>query len=197
MLHSDVSRFILVNAEGKRFIREDERRDVLRDAVLALPERYAYSIVDDEGFRSYNILMRRNAVIGVETGDAWRGDTPEDLARAMGLSPDALRRTIDDYNEGVRRRRDAFGKASAELLHEIRKPPFWACYAGMTIHYTMGGLATNAEAEVLSKSGDPLPGLYAAGEATGGVHGVNRMGANGINDAVVFGRIAGRNAAHA
>lgn len=197
VLHSDVSRFILVNAEGKRFIREDERRDVLRDAVLALPERYAYSIVDDEGFRSYNILMRRNAVIGVETGDAWRADTPEELARAMGLPPETLRKTIDDYNEGVRRKRDAFGKSSAELLHEIRKPPFWACFAGMTIHYTMGGLATDAKAQVLSDSGEPLPGLFAAGEATGGVHGINRMGANGINDAVVFGRIAGRNAARA
>lgn len=197
VLHSDVSRFILVNSEGRRFIREDERRDVLRDAVLALPERYAYSIVDDEGFRSYNILMRRNAVIGVETGDAWRGDTPEELARAMGLPPETLRKTIDDYNEGVRRKRDAFGKSSAELLHEIRKPPFWACFAGMTIHYTMGGLATDAKAQVLSDSGEPLPGLFAAGEATGGVHGINRMGANGINDAVVFGRIAGRNAARA
>lgn len=195
VLHSDVSRFILVNSEGKRFIREDERRDVLRDAVLALPERYAYSIVDDEGFRSYNILMRRNAVVGVETGDAWRGETPEDLARAMGLPPEVLRQTIDDYNEGVRNRRDAFGKSSAELLHEIRKPPFWACFAGMTVHYTMGGLATNVKAEVLDISGEPIPGLFAAGEATGGVHGINRMGANGINDAVVFGRIAGRNAA--
>lgn len=195
VLHSDVSRFILVNSQGRRFIREDGRRDVLRDAVLALPERYAYSIVDDEGFRSYNIVMRRNAVVGVETGDAWRGDTPEELARAMGLPPEALRKTIDDYNEGVRRKRDAFGKSSAELLHEIRKPPFWACFAGMTIHYTMGGLATDAKAQVLSDSGEPLPGLFAAGEATGGVHGINRMGANGINDAVVFGRIAGRNAA--
>lgn len=195
VLHSDVSRFILVNSQGRRFIREDGRRDVLRDAVLALPERYAYSIVDDEGFRSYNIVMRRNAVVGVETGDAWRGDTPEELARAMGLPPEALRKTIDDYNEGVRRKRDAFGKSSAELLHEIRKPPFWACFAGMTIHYTMGGLATDAKAQVLSNSGEPLPGLFAAGEATGGVHGINRMGANGINDAVVFGRIAGRNAA--
>ena len=197
VLHSDVSRFILVNSQGRRFIREDGRRDVLRDAVLALPERYAYSIVDDEGFRSYNIVMRRNAVVGVETGDAWRGDTPEELARAMGLPPEALRKTIDDYNEGVRRKRDAFGKSSAELLHEIRKPPFWACFAGMTIHYTMGGLATDAKAQVLSESGEPVPGLFAAGEATGGVHGINRMGANGINDAVVFGRIAGRNAARA
>lgn len=195
VLHSDVSRFILVNSQGRRFIREDGRRDVLRDAVLALPERYAYSIVDDEGFRSYNIVMRRNAVVGVETDDAWRGDTPEELARAMGLPPEALRKTIDDYNEGVRRKRDAFGKSSAELLHEIRKPPFWACFAGMTIHYTMGGLATDAKAQVLSESGEPVPGLFAAGEATGGVHGINRMGANGINDAVVFGRIAGRNAA--
>ncbi len=197
VLHSDVSRFILVNSQGRRFIREDGRRDVLRDAVLALPERYAYSIVDDEGFRSYNILMRRNAVVGVETGDAWRADTPEELARAMGLPPETLRKTIDDYNEGVRRKRDAFGKSSAELLHEIRKPPFWACFAGMTIHYTMGGLATDAKTQVLSDSGEPLPGLFAAGEATGGVHGINRMGANGINDAVVFGRIAGRNAARA
>lgn len=197
VLHSDVSRFILVNSQGRRFIREDGRRDVLRDAVLALPERYAYSIVDDEGFRSYNIVMRRNAVVGVETGDAWRGDTPEELARAMGLPPEALRKTIDDYNEGVRRKRDAFGKSSAELLHEIRKPPFWACFAGMTIHYTMGGLATDAKAQVLSESGEPVPRLFAAGEATGGVHGINRMGANGINDAVVFGRIAGRNAARA
>ena len=113
----------------------------------------------------------------------------------MGLPPETLRKTIDDYNEGVRNQRDAFGKSSAELLHEIRKPPFWACFAGMTIHYTMGGLATNSEAEVLADSGDVIPGLFAAGEATGGVHGINRMGANGINDAVVFGRIAGRNAA--
>lgn len=72
-LHNDVSRFIFVDGRGRRFIREDERRDVLRDAVLALPEGFAYTIVDDAGLRSYNILVQKEAVIGIETGDAWRG----------------------------------------------------------------------------------------------------------------------------
>lgn len=193
-LHNDVSRFIFIDRRGKRFIREDERRDVLRDAVLALPERYAYSLIDDDGLRSYNIVFQKEAVIGVETGDAWR-DTLGELAQAMGLEPETLEKTVEDYNRGVRAGKDAFGKSPAELRHEIRKPPFWACYAGMTTHYTMGGIRINEEAQVLDASGSPIPGLYAAGESTSGVHGINRMGANGINDAVVFGRIAGHAAA--
>ncbi|MDO5532379.1 flavocytochrome c [Sutterella sp.] len=194
-LHNDVSRFILVNAQGKRFIREDGRRDVLRDAVLALPERYAYSIVDDEGLRSYNIVFQKETVIGIETGDAWRGDSIAELATAMGLPPEALERTVERYNEGVRQGHDEVDKAPAVLRYELKTPPFWACYVGMTVHYTMGGMRISPRAEVLRADGSPIPGLYAAGEATGGVHGVNRMGANGINDAVVFGRIAGTSAA--
>ena len=65
----------------------------------------------------------------------------------------------------------------------------------MTVHYTMGGVRISPTAEVLNTRGDPIPGLWAAGEVTGGIHGVNRMGANGVNDALVFGRIAGQNAA--
>lgn len=194
-LHNDVSRFIFVDQQGRRFIREDGRRDVLRDAVLGLPGSIAYSIVDDMGLRSYDILMQKEAVLGVETGDAWRADSVEELALAMGLDPAVLRRTVDTYNEGVRSGRDPFGKAPSELRHEIKTPPFWGCYAAMTVHYTMGGVRISPTAEVLNTRGDPIPGLWAAGEVTGGIHGVNRMGANGVNDALVFGRIAGQNAA--
>ncbi len=194
-LHNDVSRFIFVNGRGRRFIREDERRDVLRDAVLALPEGFAYTIVDDAGMRSYNILVQKEAVIGIETGDAWRGATVEKLAEAMGLPGAALRASVECYNLGVRLKRDEFGKAPAELIHEIITPPFWGCYAGMTIHYTMGGIRIDERARALDAAGRPIPKLFAAGEAAGGVHGANRMGANGINDAVVFGRLAGRGAA--
>lgn len=194
-LHNDVSRFIFVDQTGRRFIREDERRDVLRDAVLALPNRYAYTIIDDAGLRSYNIIFQKEAVVGIETGDAWRGNTVAELARVMGLPPKALEQTVSEYNEAVDRKIDSFGKSPAELSHRLIEPPFWGCYAGMTVHYTMGGVRIDEKARVLSADGRPIPGLYAAGEATGGVHGVNRMGANGINDAVVFGRIAGRNAA--
>lgn len=194
-LHNDVDRFILVNHQGKRFIREDERRDVLRDAVLALPERYAYSLVDDDGLRCYNIVFQKEAVIGIETGDAWRGDSIGELARAMGLNAQNLEQTIAAYNAGVRVGHDTFGKAPNELKHEIRQPPFWACYAGMTIHYTMGGVRITPQAQVVDAQNRGIPGLFAAGEATGGIHGINRMGANGINDAIVFGRLAGFGAA--
>lgn len=195
VLHSDVSRFIFVDKRGKRFVREDERRDVLRDAVLALPEGYAYCIVDNDGLKSYNVVMQKNTVIGVETGDAWRGNTIEDLARAMGLPEKALRETVDRYNASVSNGRDEFGKSPTELTHPLVKPPFWACFAGMTIHYTMGGIRINEKAEVITAQNQPISGLYAAGESTGGVHGINRMGANGINDAIVFGRMAGQEAA--
>ena len=139
--------------------------------------------------------MQKNTVIGVETGDAWRGNTIEDLARAMGLPEKALRETVDRYNASVSNGRDEFGKSPTELTHPLVKPPFWACFAGMTIHYTMGGIRINEKAEVITAQNQPISGLYAAGESTGGVHGINRMGANGINDAIVFGRMAGQEAA--
>ena len=62
------------------------------------------------------------------------------------------------------------------------------------IHHTVGGLKINADAEVLDTQGNVIPGLYAAGDTTGGVHGGNRIGGNAVCDFVVFGRIAGNNA---
>lgn len=196
-LHNDVSRFIFVDHEGRRFVREDERRDVLRDKVLALPDKTAFSIVDDEGLRSYDILVQKETVLGIETGDAWRGDTVEELANAMRLPPKTLQETVEAYNRSVRSKIDPLGKNPRELRHEIKTPPFWGCYAAMTVHYTMGGVRISPKAQVLREDGTLIPGLWAAGEVTGGIHGVNRMGANGVNDALVFGRIAGLSAAEA
>lgn len=196
-LHNDVSRFIFVDHEGRRFVREDERRDVLRDKVLVLPDKTAFSIVDDEGLRSYDILVQKETVLGVETGDAWRGDTVEELANAMRLPPKTLQETVEAYNRSVRSKIDPLGKNPRELRHEIKTPPFWGCYAAMTVHYTMGGVRISPKAQVLREDGTLIPGLWAAGEVTGGIHGVNRMGANGVNDALVFGRIAGLSAAEA
>lgn len=194
-LHNDASRFILVNARGRRFIAEDERRDRLQEAVLALPEKYAWAVTDQESLDGYNIIFRREAVEGIETGDAWSADTLEELARQAGLPPDALAETVRNYNAAVRAGRDPLGKKPSELTKEILHPPYWACYAGMTVHYTMGGVAVSPNAEALRSDGTPLPGLFAAGAAAGGVHGRNRLGGSGLADAVVFGRIAGAGAA--
>ena len=65
----------------------------------------------------------------------------------------------------------------------------------MAVHYTSGGIRIDTEARVIRESGSPIPGLFAAGEVTGGIHGASRLGGSGLTDAVVFGRIAGRNAA--
>lgn len=192
-LHTDVSRFIMVDHDGRRFVREDGRRDDLRDAVLALPERYAYSIVDNRGLESHNILVQKETVIGVETGDAFRADTLEELARKIGVPAYALKESVATYNRAVSTKRDPFGRDPMNLIHEIKTPPFWACLAGMTIHTTMGGIAIDEHARVLDASGRPIPKLFAAGETTGGVHGANRLGAHGLPDALTFGRIAGKN----
>ena len=75
--------------------------------------------------------------------------------------------------------------------------PYYAEMRAPAVHHTMGGLRINTKAQVLDKSGNPIPGLWAAGEVTGGIHGKNRVGANAIPDALSFGRIAGIGAATA
>lgn len=193
--HNDVSAFILINHDGNRFIREDATREDLRDAVLALPQKYAFSIIDSQGFKKAGILVQKEAVLALEAGEAWRASTIRELAVKLQVSPDNLQRTIDTYNTGVQRKKDILGKYISKLTLELKEPPFWASYAGMTIHYTEGGLRINSQAQCLDANGIPIPGLYAAGAVTGGVHGKNRLGGNGITDAVVFGRTAGKSAA--
>ena len=76
---------------------------------------------------------------------------------------------------------------------KLEKGPYYAVKYRPHFHYTMGGVEINEKAQVLDKNGDIIPGLYAAGEVTGGVHGSNRLGGNATTDIIVFGRIAGQN----
>ena len=112
-------------------------------------------------------------------------------------SPEGLQKTVDRYNNVIIKNKEDpdFHKAPRNLTRKIEKGPFWACYTGMTVHHTMGGLNTNTKAQVLDCTGTPIPRLYAAGEITGGIHGTNRVGGNALLDCFVFGRIAGENVA--
>lgn len=182
--HNDISRFILINTDGKRFVKEDSRRDVLRDAVLSQSGRSCFVIVDREGFESYDLLMRRDAVRGIETGDAYKGSSLKELAEKLGVPPENLINSVEEYN------RLCTTTALGGQHHPIVKAPFWAAKSAMSIHYTMGGISINSSAECLNRQGKAIDGLYAAGECTGGVHGKNRIGANGICDALTFGMTA-------
>ena len=193
-LHTDQAWFILINQQGSRFVREDALRFDLQEAILDLPGRLAYTLVDDVGMRAQDILIQKETVLGVESGDAWRTESLSEMAQCFGVDGQSLIQTVAEYNLAVRTGRDKLGRLPMYMQHPIIKPPFWGCYAGLSVHTTMGGIVIDCEARCLDSQDRPIAHLFAAGETTAGVHGRNRLGGHGLPDAMVFGRIAGRNA---
>jgi flavocytochrome c len=118
-----------------------------------------------------------------------------DLAREYGMDSDGLNDTVRQYNKGVEAGSDAFNKPLRDDLKPIAQPPFYAARLWPKVHHTMGGLHINADAQVMHIDGYPIPGLYAAGEVAGGVHGGDRLGSCATLDCISFGRIAGQNVA--
>jgi fumarate reductase flavoprotein subunit len=102
--------------------------------------------------------------------------------------------TIETYNKAVETKNDAEFKRP-DLPRPIKNPKFYSIEVIPGVHYTMGGLKINPETQIIGKDGKPIPGFFAAGEVTGGVHGANRLGGNSISETITFGRIAGANAA--
>ena len=189
-----VKRFIFVNKAGKRFIAEDQRRDVLRDAFLAQPDPVSFVVIDQSGWDEMPGGPKLRCEASLKAGEAWKCDTIEELGKKMGVPVDAFRKTIEDYNRGVDEKKDALGR-NPRVMTKLARPPFYAGRASMAVHHTMGGIQINAKTQVFDKQGKVIPGLFAAGEVTGGVHGGNRLGGNAIADIMVNGRIAGTNAA--
>ena len=187
---------IYVNKNGKRFVEESGRRDVISNATIAQPGQIMYSIFDSEGgfYAGVKELPPAELENLTSKGYLFVGDTLEDLAKKAGIDPEGLKATVARYNELVAAGKDTdFEKDEVEL--PIGKAPFYCVPLSPTLHHTMGGLKINTEAQVLREDGSVIAGLYAAGEVTGGIHGSNRVGGNALTDGVVFGRIAGKNAA--
>mmetsp|Transcript_9910 Transcript_9910/g.32325 ORF Transcript_9910/g.32325 Transcript_9910/m.32325 type:complete len:208 (-) Transcript_9910:272-895(-) len=118
------------------------------------------------------------------------------LALFYGMDPTQLAATVDEYNVGVRRRDDAFGKPIRDDVEAIDEAPFYAARLWPKVHHTCGGVQIDDRARVINVDGSPIPGLYAAGEFVGGIHGADRLGSCATTDCLVFGRLAGRNAAN-
>ena len=181
---------ILVNQEGKRFTNDLATRDAVSAAELKQTGGYAY-IVFDQNLVDNN----KSAKEYIEKGMAVSGDTYEALAQAMGVDEAAFVETMNTWNAAVAAGEDAeFGRNNG-MDADLSTAPFYAIQIAPGIHHTMGGVKIDVRTEVISTGGAPIPGLYAAGEVTGGVHGGNRIGGNAVCDFVVFGRIAGANAA--
>ena len=179
---------ILVNAEGKRFIDEVGTRDVVSAAEIAQTGSYSWLIVDQA-------MLDASATIAgyVKKGLTKTGATYEELAAACEIDAANFAATMEAWNGYVEAKNDPdFGRVS--FTKPLNNAPYYAVKVTAGIHHTMGGLKINTETQVLTAEGTAIPGLYAAGEVTGGVHGANRLGGNAVCDFVVFGRIAGAEA---
>lgn len=179
---------ILVNTKGQRFINELQTRDVVSAAVLKQPTAHAFLLFDDKVRKSLKAIESY-----VKSGIVLEGKTPEELAQKIGAPADALKATLAAYKSGFEAKKDALGRADMESAND--QAPYYAIRITPAVHHTMGGVKINTKAEVINTKGKVIPGYFAAGEVTGGVHGGNRLGGNAQADIIVFGRIAGDGAA--
>lgn len=216
----DASQQIWIDGEGNRFVNEYAERDVLAKASLALDDGIFYIIYAGSGTNENGELTGATLEDGlfgttvqsmVDNGHVWYGSTLAELVEnsktsAGGANPsfteDALRATIEKYNSYVAAQKDDdFGKevlAGAIDIDAIEADDtkgFVISPRKASIHHTMGGVEINTNAEVLDTDGNVIPGLWAAGEVTGGIHAGNRLGGNAVADIFTYGHIAGSSAA--
>ena len=181
---------ILVNANGERFIDEVGTRDVVSAAEIAQPGSYSWLIVDQAMADASSVIQGY-----IKKGYTKTGATYEELAKELDVDPATFANTMETWNSYVEAKNDPdFGRTS--FANPLNNGPYYAIKVTAGVHHTMGGVTINSATEVLKEDGTVIPGLFAAGEVTGGVHGANRLGGTAVADFVVFGRIAGESAAN-
>ena len=181
---------ILVNANGERFIDEVGTRDVVSAAEIAQPGSYSWLIVDQAMADASSVIQGY-----IKKGYTKTGATYEELAKELDVDPATFANTMETWNGYVEAKNDPdFGRTS--FANPLNNGPYYAIKVTAGVHHTMGGVTINSATEVLKEDSTVIPGLFAAGEVTGGVHGANRLGGTAVADFVVFGRIAGESAAN-
>ena len=184
-----------VNRDGLRFVDETGRRDEISYGILKQPGQVAFSIYDQRTIEEKKVEEKK-IESAIAHGYAFKADTLEDLARQAGIDWKNFEKTMKAYNEAsVSQNTKSLPVPKILIGNPVVKAPFYAVPITTTIHHTMGGLRINEKTQVLDKNGNVIPGLYAAGEITGGIHGGNRLGRNALTDLLVFGHIAGQEVA--
>jgi len=182
---------ILVSQAGHRFYNEMETRDKVSAEIIALPEKSAWIIFDDQ-VRAAN----KAADEYIAKGFVISAPTPHELAVKLNMDQETLQTTLGRYNTFVAQQKDEdFGRTTA-LRHPLNQGPYYAIRIAPGVHHTMGGVTINTDTAVLDAQKQPIHGAWAAGEVVGGIHGANRIGGNAVADIIIFGILAGRNAAN-
>ena len=183
---------IMVNPKtGGRFVNELADRKIRSDAILrvGLP---CIGIADQEGLRASGHPIERCLRKGVVK----KFDRIHEIADDYKIPIQPLKNTIAQFNANFGQRCDKdFNKPILAKAQPLNHPPYYCIRLWPKVHHTMGGILINSNAQVIDLSLQPMRGFYAAGEVAGGIHGACRLGSCAIIDCLVFGRIAGRQAA--
>lgn len=186
---------ILINQEGKRFVEELERRDVISMAIKNQTGNAAYQFCDEAQVKlsgvaehhadEMNYLFNNKLLV--------KADTIKEAADFFGIDAAELEKTVEKYNQYAKDGKDLEFNKRGKLTPFEAKGPFYIMKAVPAVHHTMGGIKIDENARVINTKGEIIKGLYGAGEVTGDIHGTNRLGSDAIADITVFGRIAGQN----
>jgi fumarate reductase flavoprotein subunit len=197
---------VIVNKDGKRFIDESSSYKDIGKAALDQPDSMGYQIFDhklyETGLKKAKGMRPEKAMFGLDETRIKllvKGDTIQELASNIAVPPEALQKTIDKYNVDAHTGKDLdFGRTALAgktgRIVKIDMPPFYAYASKGMLPGTYGGIVVDEEMCVLNRKGK-IAGLYAAGEIVGGFHGASYMTGTAAGKALIFGRIAGRNAA--
>lgn len=178
-------------ATGSRFVNELCDRRKLAEAVFSR-KHPVVGIADSRAVDMAGWDLSRCLSKGVVK----TFETPDALAASCGINVEALKQTLSTYNSAVREGTDReFQKQIMPETEPIAQAPFYAMRMWPKVHYTMGGIQIDEQARVINLDLQPIEGLFAAGEVTGGIHGASRLGSCAITECLIFGRIAGRSAA--
>lgn len=190
------SRAIMVNKEGVRFVEELGRRDVLSNAIKNQTGGMGYMLWNQSAADETGLLVQHeDEYENLESrGIIVKGDTLEEVAGHFGIDASALKATVEHWNDMCAQGADEdFGYR--DKMTPIEGGPYYVNSYKPAVHYTMGGLHINTDAQVLDSAGNPIAGLFAAGEVAGHKMGTNRLGSCSMADIYTFGRIAGSQAA--
>ena len=190
--------YLFFNKEGNRFIGEDGRRDDISLAALAQTDALFYMLESSDVIKDPTVLYDLLGVPMTECINAGAiivGDTLEDLCEKLDWNYENVKAQLDSYNAKVDENAvsDELGRKLLTIKQE--NGPWYAIPRTPSIHHTMGGVVINTDTQVIDTNDSIIPGLFAAGEITGGIHGANRVGGNALVDCITYGRVAGTSAA--
>lgn len=178
---------IWINSLGERFVKEGCPWKELKAAIDQQGKSRLWVLSTPHGSETENIESK------LLDGSLKIANSWDELAQTLQVPREKIQQTVSEYNNCVSGMTTGLIEI-AESARPLVGPPFYIGPVNLTVHTTLGGLAINTRSEVISSSGEPIPGLYAAGEVTGGLHGQDKMAGTGMTENFVFGRIAGTNA---